>query len=59
MGYEGQQWTTLSGLQAGHRNRIEQQETHLHGIGTDPKFAIGQRALLIQSSLGNRAVGLH
>lgn len=53
VGHEGQQWTTLSDLQAEHHNRIEQQETHLYGIGTDPKFAIGQRALLIQSASGN------
>lgn len=53
VGHEGQQWTTLSDLQADHHNRIEQQEAHLYGIGTDPKFAIGQRALLIQSDQGN------
>jgi hypothetical protein len=43
----GQQWTTLQRLAAGeHRNRIEAQGD-LIGIGTEPTFAIGQRALLV------------
>lgn len=53
VGPDGQQWTTLDELQTEHRNRIEKQEENLYGIGTDPKFAIGQRALLIQSERGN------
>ena len=36
-----------------HRNRIDLLEDNLYGIGTEPKFAIGQRALLIQSDAGN------
>jgi hypothetical protein len=44
---EGQRWTTLAGLSAdGHRNRIAH-DGELVGIGTEPKFAIGQRALLV------------
>jgi hypothetical protein len=43
---EGQQWTTLAELQADHENTIEA-EGELVGIGTKPKFAIGQRALLV------------
>ncbi|MEL6470576.1 MAG: MBL fold metallo-hydrolase [Cyanobacteria bacterium J06623_4] len=50
---EGQQWITLAKLQQSHHNRIEQQERSLYGIGTQPKFAIGQRALLVQSPAGN------
>jgi glyoxylase-like metal-dependent hydrolase (beta-lactamase superfamily II) len=42
----GQRWTTLDELRADHRNRIEP-EGELVGIGTDPSFAIGQRALLV------------
>ena len=42
----GQQWTTLAELAAGHSNRIRP-EGELTGIGTKPKFAIGQRALLV------------
>ena len=50
---EGQAWTTLADLKTDHHNRIEQQEDALYGIGTTPKFAIGQRALLVQSASGN------
>ena len=53
VGENGQQWTTLSELKQNRYNRIEQQENKLYGIGTKPKFAIGQRALLIQSDRGN------
>jgi hypothetical protein len=42
----GQQWTTLDELRAGHANRIAD-EGELTGIGTEPRFAIGQRALLV------------
>ncbi len=50
---EGQRWTILSDLQKEHRNRIERLEPSLTGIGTKPKFAIGQRALLVQTAEGN------
>ena len=53
VGQGGQQWTTLSELRKNHRNRIDPLEANLYGIGTEPKFAIGQRALLIQSDAGN------
>ena len=49
----GQQWTTLEDLRADRSNRIEEQEAGLTGIGTDPSFAIGQRALLVQSPTAN------
>jgi hypothetical protein len=42
----GQQWTTLEALREDHANRIEA-EGELTAIGTEPKFAIGQRALLV------------
>jgi hypothetical protein len=42
----GQQWTTLEELRADHTNAIRPQR-ELTGIGTEPKFAIGQRALLV------------
>jgi hypothetical protein len=42
----GQQWTTLEQLQADHTNTVRPQR-ELIGIGTEPKFAIGQRALLV------------
>src|SRR5919206_1429521 len=50
---EGQQWTTLDVLQQDHANRIEEIEPGLTGIGTEPSFAIGQRALLVQREQGN------
>ncbi|MGB7412880.1 MAG: MBL fold metallo-hydrolase [Thermosynechococcaceae cyanobacterium] len=53
VGHDGQQWTTLPELSKDHHNCIDQQEDGLYGIGTEPKFAIGQRALLIQSDQGN------
>ena len=49
----GQEWTTLKRLTADHQNRFEEEARHLLGIGTEPEFAIGQRALLVQSRAGN------
>jgi glyoxylase-like metal-dependent hydrolase (beta-lactamase superfamily II) len=49
----GQSWTTLEQLQRTHRNSFRRLEPHLLGIGTAPDFAIGQRALLVQSPEGN------
>jgi hypothetical protein len=51
--HSGQEWTTLKRLQTDHRNRLEDEASHLLGIGTEPEFAIGQRALLLQSPGGN------
>lgn len=53
VGWHGQQWTTLAALQADHHNLVKEEEPHLTGIGTDPSFAIGQRALLVQTAQGN------
>ncbi len=49
----GQSWTTLSELRRGRRNAFERLEPQLYGIGTFPPFAIGQRALLVQTGDGN------
>ncbi|MGI9379166.1 MAG: MBL fold metallo-hydrolase [Methyloligellaceae bacterium] len=49
----GQKWTTLNALSVTHRNSFHQYEPGLTGIGTEPKFGIGQRALLIQTEHGN------
>ena len=49
----GQEWTTLKRLAIDHRNRFEEEAPHLLGIGTEPEFAIGQRALLVGSPDGN------
>src|SRR4051812_14213411 len=53
IGWGGQQWTTLDELRAGHTNQIRDEEPRLTGIGTTPKFGIGQRALLVQTPGGN------
>ena len=53
VGYEGQRWTTLEALRTGHANRVEDLEPDLAGIGAEPPFAIGQRALLLRTPAGN------
>lgn len=54
VGWDGQQWTTMPEMErSGFTNRIEEVEPHLWGIGTEPRFAIGQRALLVQTDGGN------
>jgi hypothetical protein len=50
---EGQSWTTLERLRVSHLNAFRQYEPGIIGIGTQPKFAIGQRALLVQTPRGN------
>jgi hypothetical protein len=47
VGHDGQRWTTMAALGADHANRIETIEPGLVGIGTEPRFAIGQRALQV------------
>jgi hypothetical protein len=49
----GQTWTTLQGLGARASNAYRQHEPGVIGIGTMPSFAIGQRALLLQTPSGN------
>ena len=51
--HSGQEWTTLERLADEHHNRFEDEAPQLLGIGTEPEFAIGQRALLLQSPGGN------
>jgi hypothetical protein len=50
----GQRWTTMEKLRAaGHRGEVRELEPGLVGIGVDPPFAIGQRALLVRTPAGN------
>jgi hypothetical protein len=49
----GQGWTTLRSLGARHFNAYREHEPGVIGIGTQPTFAIGQRALLICTPNGN------
>jgi len=51
--WQGRQWTTLDDLRANHHNVVKTEEPGLIGIGSVPRFAIGQRALLVQSPQGN------
>jgi hypothetical protein len=50
----GQEWTTLAAMAAaGHRNELSEVEPGLIAIETRPRFAIGQRALLVRHPAGN------
>lgn len=51
--WHGQEWTTIEQLQRSHNNLIKAQGAGITGMGTEPKFAIGQRALLVQTAQGN------
>jgi len=53
VGWDGQEWTSADALGLTHRTALRQEAEGLHGIGIEPKFAIGQRALLLRSSTGN------
>jgi len=48
IGWAGQLWTTLPELRATHSNTFRPQWPDLIGVGTEPGFAIGQRALLVR-----------
>ena len=50
---EGQAWTNLEELRSDHHNELRDLEPGLVGVGISPRFAIGQRALLIQTPGGN------
>jgi hypothetical protein len=49
----GQRWTSLDELAAAHRNDAREEEPGLLGIGIEPRFAISQRMLLVESPTGN------
>ncbi len=53
VGWEGQQWTTLAAMSGKYENIFEQDEPGVTSIRTEPKFAIGQRAQVIQTPQGN------
>jgi len=50
---DGQQWTTLEALQGEYQTIFRAIEPGLIGLTTEPRFAIGQRALLLRSPAGN------
>jgi hypothetical protein len=49
----GQSWSTLERLASSHRNSFREHAPGIIGIGTEPHFAIGQRALLVCTPHGN------
>ena len=49
----GQRWTTAAALAADHRTELRGEEPGLLGVGVEPSFAIGQRALLVRTPDGN------
>jgi glyoxylase-like metal-dependent hydrolase (beta-lactamase superfamily II) len=53
VGWSGQRWTTLGELRDRLEADIREEEPRLLGIGSEPSFAIGQRALLVQTAAGN------
>ncbi|HVH67154.1 MAG TPA: hypothetical protein VM716_04750 [Gemmatimonadales bacterium] len=53
VGWQGQAWTTLEELRTRHRVSLQREAPGLEGIGIEPRFAIGQRALLVRTGGGN------
>jgi metallo-beta-lactamase superfamily protein len=49
--WSGQEWTTFEDLRNTHRN-VFTEESGLTGIGIEPAFAIGQRALVVPTGDG-------
>ena len=52
MGPHGQRWVPLEELRKTHRNVFFEEGEKLWGIRTEPTFAIGQRALLLETRNG-------
>jgi len=50
---DGQRWTTLDDLRTDHANTLERLEPGLTAIRTEPAFAIGQQAHLVEAESGN------
>jgi len=53
VGWDGQQWTTMDDLATDHSTILREEEPGLIGLGVEPSFAIGQRALLVKTPQGN------
>ncbi len=53
IGPGGQHWTTMDTLARDHANVFRLIEPGLTGIATEPKVAIGQRALIVEGPKGN------
>jgi glyoxylase-like metal-dependent hydrolase (beta-lactamase superfamily II) len=53
VGWGGQRWLTMADLARDHVVMLRDEEPGLIGVGVDPSFAIGQRALLACTPAGN------
>jgi hypothetical protein len=53
VGWGGQRWTTMAELAGDHAVVLREEEPGLTGVGVEPAFAIGQRALLVRTPGGN------
>jgi hypothetical protein len=53
IGWGGQQWTTVTDLVSHHVSELRNEEPDLIGVGIEPRFGIGQRALLVRTPHGN------
>lgn len=53
VGWEGQTWISPQDLLTEHRNEIRIEEPGLIGVGVEPSFGIGQRALVVLTPHGN------
>lgn len=53
VGWDGQRWTTLEGMQGKYRNVLREEGPGLHSIHTQPQIGIGQRAFLVRTPKGN------
>lgn len=51
--WDGQEWTTRADLATDHRTELRDEEPDLLGVGVEPSFGIGQRALLVRTPDGN------
>jgi hypothetical protein len=49
----GQSWTTMDKLSLSRMNSMREYEPGVIGIGSQPSFAIGQRAILVRTPSGN------
>ncbi|HXJ63203.1 MAG TPA: hypothetical protein VNN79_05570 [Actinomycetota bacterium] len=53
VGRAGQRWTTLAELGADHRTVVREVDRDLLEVHTEPRFAIGQRSLVVRTPGGN------
>jgi hypothetical protein len=53
VGWGGQRWTTMAEIGSDHAVVLREEEPGLFGVGVEPAFAIGQRALLVRTAHGN------